>query len=174
MTKDTFGQTLREDLPTPSTAPELFEGVLMRRVIAFIIDGIILTIAIAVSAAVLGVLGVLTFGIAWLGYIILVPGVLFAYYVVTLGSAARATVGMQVMDLVLTPTRKTTLDGGLAVLHPFAGWLANTILSPFVLLLGLFTPRRQLLHDLIVGTLMVRRSPMVRFWRQEARNHDEY
>ena len=172
MPKDAFGWTMRDDLPTPDTSPELFEGVLMRRVIAFIIDSIILTVAIVVSAVVLGVLGILTLGIAWLGYFILVPGVLFAYYVATLGSPARATVGMQVMDIVLTPTRSTPLDGGLAVVHPIAGWIAQA-LTPLVLFIPLFTQRRQMLHDLVVGTLMVRRSPMERFWKQEAEHYGE-
>jgi len=172
MPKDAFGRTMRDDLPTPTNSPELFEGVLMRRVIAFFIDGVILTVAIAVSAVVLGILGILTLGIAWLGYFILVPGVLFAYYVVTLGSSARATIGMQVMDIVLTPTRSAPLDGGLAVLHPIAGWIAQAF-SPLVLFVPLFTQRRQMLHDLVVGTLMVRRSPMERFWKQEAEHYGE-
>ncbi|MCZ4270839.1 RDD family protein [Maritalea porphyrae] len=172
MPKDAFGRIMRDDLPTPNTSPELFEGVLMRRVIAFFIDSVIITVAIVVSAVVLGVLGILTLGIAWLGYFILVPGVLFAYYVVTLGSSARATVGMQIMDIVLTPTRSTPLDGGLAVLHPIAGWIAQA-LTPLVLFVPLFTQRRQMLHDLVVGTLMVRRSPMEQFWRQEAEHYGE-
>lgn len=172
MTNDAFGRKMRDDLPKPDTSPELFEGVLLRRVIAFFIDSVILTIAIIVSAVVLGILGILTFGLAWLGYFILVPGVLFAYYVATLGSPARATIGMQVMDIVLTPTRSKPLDGGLAVLHPIAGWIAQA-LTPLVLIVPLLTQRRQMLHDLVVGTLMVRRSPMERFWEHEAQNYGE-
>jgi len=172
MPQDAFGRNMREDLPTPDTSPELFKGVLKRRVIAFFIDSVILAVAIGVSAVVLAILGVLTFGIAFLGYIILVPGVFFAYYVLTLGSSARATVGMQVMDIVLTPTRATTLDGGLAVIHPIAGWIAQA-LTPLVFFIPLLTKRRQMLHDLVVGTLMVRRSPMERFWQQEAENYGD-
>ncbi|MGJ8528796.1 RDD family protein [Maritalea sp.] len=172
MPKDTFGLNMRDDLPTPDTSPELFEGVLKRRVFAFIIDAVILIASIAVSAVILGILGILTLGLAWLGYFILVPGVIFAYYVITLGSPARATIGMQLMDIVLTPTRTRTLDGGLAILHPIVGWISQS-LTPLVLLVPLFTKRRQMLHDLVVGTLMVRRSPMQRFWQEEVRGYDE-
>lgn len=173
MATNKFGFFVRDDLPTPDSSPELFESVLQRRVLAFLIDLIILGIIIPIAAVVLGVLGVLTLGIAWLGYFILVPGVAFLYYMATLGSPARATVGMQMMDIVLTPTRSQPLDGALAVLHPFVGWLTYVICSPFIILLALFTRRRQMLHDLIVGTLMVRRSPMERFWREEARYYGD-
>lgn len=173
MAKNIFGYFVRDDLPTPDSSPELFESVLQRRVLAFVIDVLILGALIAISAVVLGVLGILTFGLAWLGYFILVPGVAFLYYMATLGSPARATVGMQLMDIVLTPTRTQPLDGALAVLHPFVGWLTYVICSPFVVLLALFTRRRQMLHDLTVGTLMVRRSPMERFWREEAQHYGD-
>lgn len=173
MATNAFGWTVREDLPTPDTSPELFEGVLTRRVLAFMIDAVILTVSNVVAAIVLGILGVLTLGLAWLGYFIMVPGVAFLYYMLTLGSSARATIGMQVMDLVLTPTRSQPLDGALAVLHPFVGWLTYVTCTPFILLVSLFTPRRQLVHDLLVGTLMVRRSPMERFWREEAKFYGE-
>jgi uncharacterized RDD family membrane protein YckC len=41
------------------------------------------------------------------------------------------------------------------------------------ILFALFTPRRQMIHDLIMGTLMVRRSPMMQHWRS-ARSYDDY
>jgi uncharacterized RDD family membrane protein YckC len=44
-------------------------------------------------------------------------------------------------------------------------WVTVWISLPISLLVALLTPRRQMIHDLIVGTLMVRRSPMERHWR---------
>ena len=35
-------------------------------------------------------------------------------------------------------------------------WIGNAILTPFVLLVGLFTDRGRLLHDLLLGTAAVR------------------
>ena len=151
-------------LPDPETAPELFEGVLLRRMTAFVIDMVIIGMMLTVLTVVGGIAGFLTFGLAWLALIVIVPLSIVLYYAATLGSAQRATVGMQMMDIVLTPTRGRPLDGVMAVLHALVFWVTVWISWPFSLLFALFTPRRQMLHDLVVRTLMVRKSPMTRHW----------
>lgn len=161
---------VRDDLPDPESSPELFEDVLIRRVIAFVIDTLIMCALFAVAAVVLAIAGIVTLGIAWLGFFILGPVVIVFYYASTLGSPMRATIGMKMMDIVLTPTRTRPLDGVRAVLHPLVFWITIWVCWP-LLALAWFTPRRQLLHDLIVGTLMVRRSPMEQHWADEARDH---
>ena len=45
---------------------------------------------------------------------------------------------------------------GLALLHAFGFWLSVSVLTPLVLLVSLFTERKQLLHDLVLGTVVVR------------------
>jgi uncharacterized RDD family membrane protein YckC len=155
----------RSHLPDPATAPELFEGVLTRRVVAFIVDTVIigaLTVLVSVFG---GVMGFFTLGLAWLALVIVIPLVILGYYVVTLGSPRRATIGMQMMDLVLTPTRGQPLDGWKILIHPLVFWITVWIAWPLSLLVALLTPRREMVHDLIAGTLMVRRSPMERHWR---------
>lgn len=171
MAENAMGRRLRDDLPDPYTNPELFDGILLRRSVAFFIDLIIMLALMTFAVIVVGIAGLFTFGLAWLGYTILWPVVLVVYYALTLGSSARATIGMRMMDIVLTPTRTEPLDGWLAALHVFLLWVTVSILTPFVLLVALFTPRRQLLHDLIVGTLMVRKSPMYRHWADVGRRN---
>lgn len=152
-------------LPDPKSSPELFETLLTRRVIAYFIDlAIILALMAGVILAGL-VVGLLTLGLAFVGIPIALPIALVTYYAVTLGSFRRATVGMQLMDIVLTPTRGATLDGWRAFFHPLLFWITCWILPPFSYFVALFTPRRQLIHDLVLGTLMVRKSPMERHWR---------
>jgi uncharacterized RDD family membrane protein YckC len=162
-------------LPDPSTAPELFEGVLTRRVFAFVIDLIVMG-AMILSFALVGlVAGFVTFGLAWLALVFVVPATIVLYYGATLGSPRRATMGMQMMDIVLTPTRGQPLDGWMAFIHAGVFWITTWISWPISLLFALFTPRRQMIHDLVTGTLMVRRSPMVRHWRaQNARSQAAY
>ena len=80
---------------------------------------------------------------------------------------------MQMMDLVLTPTHGAPLDGWKAFAHPLIYWLTCWVLAPFIVLVAFFTPRRQLLHDLVLGTLMVRRSPMERALGPLLRNRPE-
>ncbi len=152
------------ELPDPATAPELFENVLLRRSIAWFIDVTILgfiTSAVMLTGL---VAGIFTFGLAWMGLIFAVPLSIAFYYAVTLGSDRRATIGMTVMDLVLTPANGRPLDGWHVVIHPLVFWITSWILPPVSLLFALFTPRRQTIQDLVTGTLMVRRSPMERHW----------
>ena len=56
---------------------------------------------------------------------------------------------------------------GRILIHPIVFWVTVWI-SPgrSRCSFALFTPRQQMVHDLVTGTLMVRRSPMVRHWRQ--------
>lgn len=168
MATDFLGRIVRDDLPNPANSPELFEGILTRRVFAFLIDCVIMGILVTLVTLVAGVLGIFTFGLAWLSIPIIIPVTFIAYYAVTLGSSSRATLGMRAMDIVLTPTREVRLDGWMAMIHVVLFWISTTILTPFIVLIGLFTNRRQLLHDMVAGTLMVRRSPMVRHWRAYA------
>jgi uncharacterized RDD family membrane protein YckC len=161
-------ETMRPALPDPATAPELFEGVLTRRVIAVVIDLIAMGTMILAFGLLGLIAGFLTFGLAWLALVFVVPATIVLYYGATLGSAKRATVGMQMMDIVLTPTRGQPLDGWMAIIHAGVFWITAWISLPLSLVFTLFTPRRQMIHDLIVGTLMVRRSPMVRHWQARA------
>lgn len=156
----------RPHLPDPATAPELFEGLLTRRTISGIIDIILISMIVAFVSVVGGIMGFFTFGLAWVSLLVIVPASIVIYYAITLGSAKRATIGMQMMDLVLTPTRGVPLDGWMAVIHALVFWLTFWISWPVSLIFALFTPRRQMIHDLIVGTLMVRRSPMMRHWQR--------
>ncbi len=156
----------RPILPDPASAPELFEGVLTRRVMAFVIDLIVMGMMIIAFTIVGLIAGFLTFGLSWLALIFVVPATILVYYGATLGSHKRATLGMQMMDIVLTPTRGQPLDGWMAIIHAAVFWLTTWISWPVSLLFALFTPRRQMIHDLVVGTLMVRRSPMVRHWQR--------
>ena len=165
MAKDFLGMILRDDLPNPIEAPELFDSVLTRRVTAFVIDCVVMGILLTAATLVAGIAGFFTFFLAWLLLPVILGVVFVGYYAFTLGSPSRATLGMRAMDLVMTPTRNTRLDGWLAILHVILFWITTAVLTPFILLFALFTPRRQLLHDMIAGTLVVRRSPMERHWR---------
>lgn len=151
-------------LPDPASDPDLFDGLLARRTLAFLLDFTLILVLGTVLTLVLVVAGFLTFGLSWLGTPFILLIALVGYYAATLGSPRRATPGMMVFDIVLTPTSGLPLDGWRAFAHPLLFWLTSWFLTPFSLLAALFTPRRQMLHDLVLGTLMVRRSPMERHW----------
>ncbi len=147
-------------LPDPQTNPELFEGVLTRRVFAHVIDLVIISAIVATVAVVGLVAGFLTFGLAWLAMPVIIPLAILGYYVVTLGGPSRATIGMAMMDIMLTPGRGMPLDGLAILIHPLVFWITVWVAWPFSLAIALFTPRRQMVQDLVTGTLMLRRSAL--------------
>lgn len=151
---------MNDELPDPASHPALFADVLPRRVFAYLIDIAIMGTAIAAFWVFGLLLGLVTFGLAWLAQPLVVPTVVVAYYLLTMGSPLRATIGMSVMDVTLVPTRGQSLDGLQALLHPLLFWLSVWISWPISLLFALITPRQQMVHDLIAGTLMVRRSAL--------------
>ena len=156
----------RPALPDPTTAPELFAGVLGRRVMAYIID-LALMIAFMAMLFVVGlILSIFPLGLGAVALPLIIPVVIVAYYTLTLGSPMRATVGMWMFDLVLTPTRGRPLDGWKILIHPVVFWVTVWIAWPVSLAIALFTPRREMVQDLVTGTLMVRRSPMIRHWQR--------
>jgi len=43
----------------------------------------------------------------------------------------------------------------LGAVHAVIFWLSVSVLTPFVLLVGFFNLRRRLLHDILVGTVII-------------------
>lgn len=86
----------------PVANPELFEGVVARRVLAFLIDFLILSIPVVFVSMFIFVVGIVTFGLGFLFYGLLWPAMVIwalAYYGLTLGGPASATIGMRAMDI---------------------------------------------------------------------------
>lgn len=165
--------TARPYLPDPATAPELFDGILSRRVVAYLIDLALIGILASVFGVIGLIFGLLTLGLGLVTLAFVVPAAVVVYYALTLGSPRRATVGMQMMDIVLTPTRGQPLDGWMSILHAALFWLTMWLHWPISLAFALFTPRRQMIHDLVLGTMMVRRSPMMRHWQRARMDGNE-
>ena len=98
-----FGRSASR-MPTIRTPiPELFEGVLARRVVAFVIDLIIIALPlVAAHRCSFLFSGFVTFGLGWALFWLLSPAsVIWAlfYYGTTLGSPASATLGMRAMEI---------------------------------------------------------------------------
>jgi uncharacterized RDD family membrane protein YckC len=145
----------------PYLQPELFRGVLTRRVIAFIIDLIVLSVPIILAVLFIAVFGVVTLGLGWALFFLVSPAsVIWAlvYYGATLGGPQSATIGMRVMDLELRTWYGAPGYFLLGATHAVLFWISISVLSPFVLLVGLFNGRRRLLHDVVLGTVVINNS----------------
>ncbi|RUU29610.1 RDD family protein [Mesorhizobium sp. M6A.T.Ce.TU.016.01.1.1] len=133
-----------------------YDGVRTRRVLAFIIDYCIVALLTIPFAILVFFLGILTLGLGWMLFSVLVPAVAILYIWNTLGSADQATTGMKMMGIRLDRLDGTRIDGLTAVVHSVLFWAGNVILTPLVLLVSLFADRKRTLHDLLLGTVVSR------------------
>lgn len=141
----------------PLVEPRLYQGVLSRRVLAFCVDFFVVLTLTAVAGVVIGVLGVFTLGLAWLLYGSVFPAVAIVYSGATLGGEKAATWGMRLTGLTCRLWHGAKPGFAIAAAHVVFLYVSITFLTPFILLIGLFTRRKQLLHDLVLGTLFVDR-----------------
>jgi uncharacterized RDD family membrane protein YckC len=145
----------------PWSQPELFRGVLTRRVIAFLIDLIVLSIPIVLAILFIAVFGVVTLGLGWALFWLVSPASIIwalVYYGASLGGPHSATLGMRVMDLELRTWYGAPGYFVLGAMHAVLFWISISVLSPLVLLVGLFNGRRRLLHDIVLGTVVINNS----------------
>jgi uncharacterized RDD family membrane protein YckC len=142
----------------PDSNPELFEGVLARRVVAFLIDFIIIAIPVVLAAMFIFAFGIITLGLGWALYWLLpAASVVWAivYFGATLGSERSATVGMRIMDLEMRTWYGAPAYFVLGAVHAVAFWFTVSFFTPFVLLVAFFNERRRLLHDIMLGTVII-------------------
>ena len=137
----------------------LTEGVLARRVVAWVIDFVLIGVTGAALWVVLLMFGVLTLGLG-LPLLGLLPVVPFAYHTLFVASSRSATPGQSMLDLVVrrevdlgppTPLQALVFTGGL--------WA--TFATGLVLLaVALVTSGNRALHDIVSGLVVVRKGAL--------------
>ena len=142
----------------PMMHPELFEGVLARRVVAFIIDVVIIAVPVLVAAMFIFAFGIVTLGLGFALYWLLSPATVvwaLCYFGCTLGGPRSATIGMRTMGLEMRTWYGAPAYFVLGAVHAVAFWFTVSFFTPFVLLVGFFNERRRLLHDIMLGTVII-------------------
>lgn len=142
----------------PVANPELFEGVLARRLVAFCIDLVVIAVPVIAATIFIFLFGIITLGLGWALFWLLSPATVIwalVYYGLTMGSAASATLGMRAMGIEIRTWYGAPAYFLLGAVHAVVYWVSVSMLTPFILLVGLFNGRRRLLHDIVVGTVFV-------------------
>ena len=148
--------------PEATVTPDMLEGVLWRRVFAYLIDlviigvaGVLLAIVLLIPATILS-LGLLT------GPMIALFGLIpVAYHIILVGGSHAATLGQRVMDLrvmSLNGDRPDYIQAGLQVML----FYVTLMLTGLLLLFVFFNSQRRTLHDWMSGTIIVRRQGAAR------------
>jgi uncharacterized RDD family membrane protein YckC len=129
-------------LEAPAVAGETYGGF-WKRTAAWLID------AIVVGAAT-GLLITVTFGVG-------VVGIFFAHWLyeaAMLSSSWQSTLGKRALGMVVTDLEGRRLSFAHATGRHFAKWLSAMILG-IGFIIAAFTPRKQALHDMVAGTIVV-------------------
>lgn len=147
------------DTTSPYAAPEdwrAYSGTLVRRAMAFCVDYVLVLLLCIPAAFILFLLGIPTLGLAW--YLFPGLGLIVAalYFGFSVGGRSQASPGMRMMGIMLVRVDGRKIDFITAVIHLILFWVLNSVLTPLILLAGLFTDRSRLVHDLLIGTAAIR------------------
>lgn len=133
-----------------------YSGVLSRRVFAFIVDYVIVALLCIPAAVILFFVSILTLGLGFFLYPVLFIVVAGLYFGWTLGGPNQASLGMRAMGITMVRVDGRRMDFLTAIVHLALFWILNSVLTPLIMLAGLFTDRSRLVHDLLLGTVIAR------------------
>jgi uncharacterized RDD family membrane protein YckC len=77
------------------------------------------------------------------------------YYGSTLGGPSSATLGMRAMEIEMRTWYGAPAYFVLGSVHAIVFWITVSALTPFILLVCFFNSRKRLLHDFLVGTVVI-------------------
>ena len=140
-----------DHLPDPETLPEFYDGVPVRRALAWVVDvGVIFLLSLLLLP--------LTLFTALFFFPLLMAGVGFLYRWITIANRS-ATWGMRLFNIELRGADGERLDSTAAVLHT-GGYALSIVTFPLQLIsVGAMavTPKRQGLTDLLLGSTAINR-----------------
>lgn len=148
--------SLTPSLTMEPTEEELLAGVRRRRVLAWVIDTLLLTILGVCLAFVLMLLGFVTLGLTW-GLIVWIPALPLAYNALWVASPANATPGQIAMGLIVRRDEDLGPPSlGQAVIWAI-GYAVTIACGAIWFLACLVTVHKRCLHDFVSGLVVVRR-----------------
>lgn len=142
----------------PLLHPELYDGVALRRTLAFCLDMMIIGTVLAVAWTAATVLAVITFGL------ILVPlglgtlAFVILYDVLTIGGPASGTPGMQLFGVKAINWAGGRPDNVQALLMSVVFWALFLPTSGLSAVVALLNPRWRCAHDFLSGVVVIRRA----------------
>jgi uncharacterized RDD family membrane protein YckC len=140
-------------LPDPDLDRQFYDGVPVRRFVAWLAD-LVLVLLVGVPVAL--VFGLVTLGFGFALFPVIVGGVAVLYRLATIGGGS-ATWGMRFAGIEFRKGDGTRFDGGTTLLHTAVYALCYAF--PFLQLLScltiLFTRYRQGVPDLLLGTTAI-------------------
>ena len=141
--------------PDPLDDPDLYDGLLWRRPMAYLLDALIVAVAAFVLWFALGLLTILSLGLLFPVKVVALAVLPIAYHTYFIG-AGGATLGMRFFDVEVRTWTGTRPGYPQGFLMTVLFYTTVTLTSWLILALCLFNDRRRTLHDYLAGTLAVR------------------
>lgn len=138
-------------LPDPAIRPDVYDGVTIKRGIAWVIDFAMIAVLCALALPFTAFLGVFFFPL-----MMLVIGFFYRWFTIAGGSA---TWGMRMMSIELREADGGKLSSGTALAHTL-GYSISVAMAPLQLIsivMMLVTPKGQGLTDMVLGTAAINR-----------------
>jgi len=149
-----FRDAVSQDAIWPDSA---FEGIIIKRCLAFLADLAVVLILLTLATAAFGVLGIISFGLLWPGAA-LTPLLVLAYFTFSMGGRHSATPGMRWQGIELRAWNGNRPGYVQAFLQTILFYVSVAVGTALVLLVPFFNRRRRCLHDYLCGTVFVRRA----------------
>jgi uncharacterized RDD family membrane protein YckC len=140
--------------------PRWTEGAIGRRLFAYLIDLVMIAMFTVVLWFVIGLVGIVTFGLGWVLYALL-PLSAVIYSAITVGGRAQSTIGMRMLGLRVVDAATSGPVGMLvAAVHALLFYLAagTFVLLCLDVLVGMARADRRMAHDILAGVTLVRSS----------------
>jgi uncharacterized RDD family membrane protein YckC len=146
-------------LPDPAAFPEAYEGVLLRRALAYFVDLLAIGVIAVLVWIVFAILWFVSFGL--LGPVLwflfgLIP---LAYHTLLLSGPWSATVGMRLFDVELRSVSGERPGFLQALAQTALFYVTVGATCSLILVIALLNRHKRTLHDWLAGTVVVRRFP---------------
>jgi uncharacterized RDD family membrane protein YckC len=151
------GAAWEEAPPDPLERPELYDGLIWRRIVAYILDVLLIAGVSLCAWVVFGLIGILSFGLLTPLGIIALAMLPVAYHTYFVGRQG-ATPGMRVCNVEVRSWTGGRPDYFQAFLVTVLFYATVPVTAWLVLAVALFNDRRRTLHDFLAGTVTVRQT----------------
>ena len=136
-------------LPDPQTQPAFYDGVGVKRLLAWVVDTVLIGMIAAVIASI-------PLFLLWFVFPLVFLVVSLIYRIGSI-RAFSATPGMRLFNIELRNHEGQRLDGSAAAMHTIAFMIASAFFIPQIasVVLILMTERGQGLHDMFTGVVAI-------------------
>ena len=142
--------------PDPLAHPELYDGLIWRRLAAYAFDCVVIGVLVVAGWFALTFLGILSLGLL----LPLAPVALalapLIYHAVQVGGRQHATLGMRVFDLDVRTWEGDLPDVWQGFLMAALFYATVAFTGSLILLVACFNHRRRTVHDYLSGVVVVR------------------